>query len=1287
MKKTTFLFLLMLFATVKGFTQNPIIECTAQNTIMEDFDGVNSGGLPLCWTSILRGNNLSEFAAIGIIDYGAHSGTNCVLMTNGSSSFADPDIILVSPELSTLSLGTYRLKLWAKGSNMTDLEIGTLNSNNNDAVFTPLGEINTTETQTEYVIDFSSYTGTDQFIGIRFAGVQAYSQAYIDDIRWEISPLCPDISEILSTSTTDASTQLSWTPGGTETQWEVVYGTNSVTNPENLSPTPADSPETTLNGLEPNTSYKVWVRSVCGTNNGAWIGPIHFTTACVPVNYFTENFDAVELPSLPGCWSKILRGPSLFSSSSITVTDENTVQSENSVALYNSFSNTAGDDDIILVSPNLGNLGAGTHRLKFYAKGAGSLQIGTLNGNTDSAAFSVLQTVTTTNSSTLFTIDFSSYDGEDTFIGIRHNADDYFVSIYIDDVTWETLPLCPDVTNIIIPSTTTTTADIAWTAGAEETQWQIVYGNVSVNNPNILTPSALINTETTQITDLTENTSYKVWVRSVCGADNGAWIGPVIFTTACLPINAFIENFDTTTAPQIPECWTTILRGPTLSQYATLETTDNNIASAPNAVQFYNDESDTDDLDDIILVSPNLGNLSAGTHRLKLTLKGNSSMQIGTLSNNNNSAVFTVYETLASTNTTTTFAVNFDNYSGTDTYIGIRQNATSTVSVYADNIIWEPIPACPDVMEIASNTITTSSISVNWSPGGAETNWEIGYTLASITNPESITNASPVNNAPEASINGLEENTAYNIWVRSKCGVNAGAWIGPLTVNTACTAVNEFNEGFETAELPALPSCWSSILRGSQLSENAVIKTVDYNANGGINSVRLSNSDSGSDHEIILVSPNLGNLSAGTHRLKFHAFGYDNMSLNIGTLNSPGNSAEFTFLDAVYITTQDDEFTIDFTGYTGSDSYVGIRLNANDMYASAFIDDIRWELAPLCPDLDIDAITASQISTTTATINWEPGGSETNWQIVYAESSVTDPSLLTPGNILTDPSTQINGLNPATSYHVWVRSVCGGTDGNGSWIGPVQFNTQCLATTTPYTQDFETASVPALPQCTSMVNAGEGNDWDTENLDNYGFEGTVLSYKYNNDNPANAWFFTQGITLQAGTSYTITYKYGNNSSFFTEKLKIMYGTSASAEAMEFDLADHPEITGANAATNAVTFTPTADGTYYFGFNAYSETNQYYLFVDDIAINASLSTVDNQIAGFSYYPNPVKNSLRLSANSDFSSAVVYNMLGQKVMENKLSTNKAQLDLSGLAAGTYMVKVISGQTVQTIKIVKR
>ena len=87
-----------------------------------------------------------------------------------------------------------------------------------------------------------------------------------------------------------------------------------------------------------------------------------------------------------------------------------------------------------------------------------------------------------------------------------------------------------------------------------------------------------------------------------------------------------------------------------------------------------------------------------------------------------------------------------------------------------------------------------------------------------------------------------------------------------------------------------------------------------------------------------------------------------------------------------------------------------------------------------------------------------------------------------------------------------------------------------------------------------------------------------------------------------------------------------------------------------------------------------------------AYDASLGSGSFDNANFAYYPNPVKNVLNLSYNQEISNVDVFNLLGQNISSNKINANSAQVDMSNLSKGAYIVKVTSNNQVKTIKVIK-
>ena len=1119
-----------------------------------------------------------------------------------------------------------------------------------------------------------------------------YSSGYIPNIIFEgLTQSCSMPLYLAASNITTNSATLSWqnvgvSAGGTE---YILSNTPFVIDGSSIpTGTIATGNSLDLTTLLPQTNYYFAVRNVCDTAEvSTWTGVEMFTTDCVAVSNFNENFDSVEIPYLPICWSKILRGATISSFAAIETQSGNNVHSNpNSVSLYNSGSDTLGSDDLILVSPNLSTLGTGTYRIKFYGKNASVLQIGTLSDNSNNAIFSLVETLYITDTATEYAVNFTN-PTTDQYIGFR-NASTAYSSVILDDIRWEIAPTCPDVTQITIPEISINGATVNWTSNGSETMWDVVVGNETATDPNLITPQSS-SMASIALTGLIDATKYQVWVRSVCANnDLGAWIGPIAFKTDCLPVTSISENFDYVMTPELPNCWSKIMRGNTISQFANIDTNNfSSVHSAPNAVSLYNSSSNTGPMgDDIILVSPNLSTLSLGTYRLKFFAKNEGSLEIGTVDVNTNQAVFSLFETITTTINATEFAIDFTPYTGTDKYFAIRMNTPNIyTTISLDDIRWEIAPTCPDVTLINVPTIGTNTATIEWTSNGSELLWDVAFGPLANTDPNMATIQQV--NSPTATISGLIDNTKYNVWVRSVCANNDnGAWIGPIMFVTACLPTVAFNENFDSVITPDLPNCWTKILRGSTISQWAGIQTTAYPlVNSLPNTLQMyndnSNTSAGGD-DIILVSPSLSTLASGTYRLKF----YNKYAgaIEIGTLDS--NTATAVFTPIQEIVTIDDiaQYVVDFTSYTGTDMYIGIRMSSTSQYITLQLDDIKWEIAPLCPD--ISQIMATNITTSAADINWTAGGSEANWQVVYGATTETNPDAIANPISTATNSTTISGLAAATSYNVWVRSVCGLN--YGIWVGPIVVKTLCNPTTLPYSQNFENAIFPEIPDCTSYTNDGAGTHvWHTSDVFLYGFNSRVLQYKWDFANEANTWFFTQGINLTQGQNYTISYKYGNSSvSFYSEKFKIMYGNAPDSGSMTLLLADHPLVNGASATVETISFSPPTTATYYFGFNAYSLPNQDYLYIDDIIIDVALSNNQNSFSQLKYYPNPVKKELLISNDNKIEKVSLFNLLGQKVYEQFGFQNNIILNVANLPSGHYLATIVSENQSKTIKIVK-
>ncbi len=150
----------------------------------------------------------------------------------------------------------------------------------------------------------------------------------------------------------------------------------------------------------------------------------------------------------------------------------------------------------------------------------------------------------------------------------------------------------------------------------------------------------------------------------------------------------------------------------------------------------------------------------------------------------------------------------------------------------------------------------------------------------------------------------------------------------------------------------------------------------------------------------------------------------------------------------------------------------------------------------------------------------------------------------------------------------------------------------------PYAEDF--SATTALDLFTIIDANADASTWKKGS-------GNV-TYRYNSKNNADDWLITPPLKLQAGKSYTLSYKVWALSSRSEERLEVRLGKAASAEAMTTVLKDTTgyTVTSRNAITETMEIVPDEDGNFYIGFHAVSEKNKGTLYLDDLAVSAGQS---------------------------------------------------------------------------------
>lgn len=382
---------------------------------------------------------------------------------------------------------------------------------------------------------------------------------------------CPGPINTLSTSATTATGfTVNWEPNNGNAL-PMTYSLEVATNSDfstqiTGSPFTINAPDVSLpiTGLNAATTYYYRIKAITTCGESVISSTKNVTTTCIPTAVLNENFNSTASTALPGCWGKIIRGTGT-TSSSVGVSTTGGVNTGPGINLYNSGANTNNNGvDVILASPALTNLNAGTHRLRFKAKkgstvAGNDIQVGTLTDNSATAVFTAYGSVTElTTDFKEYVVYFTNYTGTDPMIGFKRKGATTFSNVFIDDVVWETIPACLSVVNITAGPVSPSSATVTWSfdafAAAPAEGYEYF---VSTNNQTPSETDNLIETEvlSANITNLASGTTYYVFIRSICSdTEKSTWSSVSFQTRIAAPVT-WTELFPT--ANTVPTGWTT----------------------------------------------------------------------------------------------------------------------------------------------------------------------------------------------------------------------------------------------------------------------------------------------------------------------------------------------------------------------------------------------------------------------------------------------------------------------------------------------------------------------------------------------------------------------------------------------------------------------------------------------------------------------------------------------------------------------------------------------------------
>jgi hypothetical protein len=336
-------------------------------------------------------------------------------------------------------------------------------------------------------------------------------------------------------------------------------------------------------------------------------------------------------------------------------------------------------------------------------------------------------------------------------------------------------------------------------------------------------------------------------------------------------------------------------------------------------------------------------------------------------------------------------------------------------------------------------------------------------------------------------------------------------------------------------------------------------------------------------------------------------------------------------------------------------------------------------------------------TTTATTIGWSAPtiGTPTGYQFEYGAPGFE----LGTGTLqtLTTPQAELSGLTGSTDYEFYVRTFCGGTD-YSEWVGPISFNTVFEAADLDYSYGFET--INSLGGWSTMnINAQAGGAGFQPIAAEEGFtpqEGDFALAAGAVSTASDAWLFSRPVNLAAGEVVTMTFYAkelvgaGNGG---VNNLRLTVGNIASPTAQTTNLWTYNDINNTEWASRTVVFTAPSANEYVFGFNytspAQAQANFGFLVIDNVIMDSNLGTESVLASQFAVYPNPAVNVLNITnaENILVNNVSIVDLNGRTVKSVKFDgVSEAQVNISDLSAGMYLVNISSDKGITTKKIVK-
>lgn len=203
-----------------------------------------------------------------------------------------------------------------------------------------------------------------------------------------------------------------------------------------------------------------------------------------------------------------------------------------------------------------------------------------------------------------------------------------------------------------------------------------------------------------------------------------------------------------------------------------------------------------------------------------------------------------------------------------------------------------------------------------------------------------------------------------------------------------------------------------------------------------------------------------------------------------------------------------------------------------------------------------------------------------------------------PGNeLLTDEATDNSYTDNITNpnlrqYTYTIVPYYKNVEGEPAVSDPIEFGTPH---TIPYKETFDT-----FDAFKTFIVYNANND---EGFWGYDQSNKCAKYKYDTFNAANDWLISPALHLEGGMSYKLKFKARSDSQLYPEALEVRMADSPFLNSFNTVLMEKTTLKHQDYKEYELTIHATQTNNYYIGFHAMSDRGLYYLYLDDISVEA------------------------------------------------------------------------------------